>query len=152
MDAHDQKQKSPGGDIPPGDFSGVDQKLENTLQLGEQVVGFFTDMIELARMEAALAVRSFSRVLMLWFLMMPILLLTWCSFSGMMAWLAYSYTLHVGTGLFVFFFQQLLLLSICRWLYVRYRQRMTLPYTRAHINRFMRGFENGADSASRAKK
>lgn len=152
MDAHDQKQKSPVRDAPQGDFPDVDPDMGNPLQLGEQVAGFVTDMIDLARMEATLAIRSFPKLLMLWFLMMPILLLTWCSFTGMIAWFAYSYTQQVGIGLFAFFFQQLLLLSMCRWLYVRYKQVMTLPYTREHINRFMRGFENGADSASQTKK
>lgn len=151
MNDHDPQQKSSGAGVPSEDPSKLDD-FKHVLELGEQVVALINDIADLARMETMLAIRSLPRLLMLWFLMMPILLLTWCSFSGWVAWMVYATTLQAGLGLFVFFLQQLLLLFVCRWLYAKYQLRMTLPYTREHIDKFIRGFDHGSSGAGEVKK
>ncbi|PUA29970.1 MAG: hypothetical protein B0W54_05390 [Cellvibrio sp. 79] len=152
MDAHDREKEavseaSSAANSPPNP-----DNFKDMLALGEQVVRLVNDIADLVRMETMLAIQSIPRLLMLWFLMMPILLLTWCSFSAWIAWMLYAATQLPGAGFFAFFLQQLLLLFVCRWLYTKYRQRMTLPYTREHIDKFLRGFNNGSPGSSETKK
>jgi hypothetical protein len=155
MNATDQdtQQKShPEGTIPSGNDSGFNKELEKSLRLGEQVVGFITDVTDVAGMEAALAAKSIPRLIMLWFLIKPAILLSWCSFSVMIAWFAYSASDLVGVGLFAFFLLQLLLLLVCYRLYAKHKVRMTFPYTREHLGRFMRGFNDESSNSAGNKK
>lgn len=143
---------------PPSSVDGTPNReslatnIEQTLQLGDQFIRFAAGIVDLARTEIALAVRTIPNLMMLWLLMMPIMLLTWSAFSILMAWLAYAASDNVGLGLFTFFLQQVLLLLVCRWWYLRYSKRMTLPYTRAHIDNFVRGMQHGSDSRSETEK
>ena len=89
---------------------------------------------------------------MLWLLMMPVILLTWCSFSALTAWAVYEASEEIGLGIFMFFMQQLLLLLTCRWLFLKYRVRMTLPYTRAQLDTFMRSMNHGFGRPGEAKE
>ena len=130
----------------------ITTSVEQTLQLGEQLMGFAAGVVDLARTEISLAVRTLPNLLMIWVIMMPIMLLTWGAFTVLVAWIVYDASQHTGLGLLVFFLQQVLLLVACRWLYLRYSVRMTLPYTRAHIVDFVRGMQNGPDGRSEAKK
>ena len=134
----DFKQSNPGGTIPPGEA--VPSELNKTIQLGQQLLGFATDITDLARMEALLAVQSIPRLLMLWLIMMPVILLTWCSLTALIAWAMFSITDQVGVGLFSFFLQQVLLLLACYLLYTKYKKRMTMPYTRKHWRNFIKEF------------
>ncbi len=152
MSIHDPRQEPSGENTTSEGISGASGDLEKTLLLGEQILGLVSDVVDLARMETLLAIKSAPRVLMLWFLMMPIILLTWCSFSAWVAWMLYSLDERPGVGLFAFFLQQLLLLIVCRWVYTKNRLRMTLPYTRAHIDKFMKGFADGSGRSSEVKK
>lgn len=127
-------------------------EMEKTLRLGKEVMGFIVDLTDMARMEATLAVKSLPRLLMLWFIMMPIILLAWCSFSVVVAWGVYSITSQTGAGLLTFFFQQLLLLFICRGLYVKCKKRMTMPYTREHLTKMMKGFAHESPDSVSDKK
>jgi len=126
--------------------------IERTIRLGDQFIRFAVGLMDLARTEIALAVHTIPNLMMLWLLMMPIMLLTWGAFSVLMAWLAYAASDSVGLGLLIFFLQQVLLFLVCRWWYLRYAKRMTLPYTRAHIDNFVRGMQHGSDSRSEAEK
>jgi uncharacterized membrane protein YqjE len=126
--------------------------VEQTIALGEQFVGVIGGIADLARIEAALAVRTAPKVLMLWLLMMPIILLTWCAFSALVAWSAYVLTAEVGLGLLAFFLLQVLLLLTCRWWYAKYRRYMTLPYTRARIENFMRSVRHEFTGRDKAKE
>lgn len=126
--------------------------LDRTRLFGEQFVGFIRDVTDMARMEALLAVKSMPKLVMLWFLMMPVILLTWCSFSVMVAWAVYSFFNSPGFGVVTFFVMQLLLLIVCRWRYAIYRKRMTLPYTRHHLGNFIRGFADESANANAGKK
>lgn len=113
------------------------QDVEQTIQLGEQFVGVVGGIVDLARAETVLAIRTFPKMLMLWLLMIPIILLTWCAFSALMAWSVYAASDEVGLGMLTFFLQQVLVLLVCCWWYVKYRARMTLPYTRKQIDTFL---------------
>lgn len=152
MDVHDREKETAEADPSTGGAPRPPDNVKDILALGEQVVGLVNDIADLVRMETMLAIRSIPRLLMLWFLMMPILLLTWCSFSVWIAWMLYAATQQPGVGFFAFFLQQLLLLFVCRWLYGKYQLRMTLPYTRQHIDKFLRGFNDGSPGSSETKK
>lgn len=126
--------------------------MEQTLKLGDEFVTFLGGIVDLARMEVLLAISTFPKVLMLWLLLMPVILLTWCSFCVLTAWGVYSLTGQLGWGIFMFFAQQVLLLLGSRWLFTKYRARMTLPYTRVQINNFVRSVKNGFGEQSETKK
>lgn len=172
MNAHDQKENPPGVVNPQGNFYrdkllGEDipendaspnaatswvTDIEQTLQLGEQIVGAMSGIVDLARAEALLAFRTLPKLMMLWLLIMPIILLTWCAFSALLAWSVYAASEEVGLGMLTFFLQQVVLLLICRWLYVKYRTRMTLPYTRAQIDNFVRSTQDGFKGGNQTKE
>jgi uncharacterized membrane protein YqjE len=171
MSIHAQQENPPGITNPQGNFyhDDVSQKnipenetvpnppdwmadIEQTLQLGEQFVGAIGGIADLARVEALLAFRTLSKLLMLWLLIMPIMLLTWCAFSVLMAWSVVAISGVMGWGLLAFFLQQVVLLLACRWLYVKYRTRMTLPNTRAQIDNFVRSTRNGFKGKSQIKE
>jgi len=126
--------------------------LEQTLQLGDQFVGFAVGVIDLARMEALLAIKTLPKLLMLWLIMIPIILLTWCAFSALAAWSVYAASDEIGLGMLMLFMLQVLLLLSCRWLFVKYRKRMTLPYTRAQIEGFMRSNSDGFSNRGETKE
>lgn len=163
MNPHDSSVSSPelassaGEALGPGPSvnekpTGIAADIEQTLQLGEQFLSFFTGAIDLARIETMLALRTVPRVLMLWLLMMPVILLAWCSFSALTAWAVYAISDELGLGIFMFFLQQMLLLLVCRLLFLKYRQRMTLPYTRAQIDTFLRSMNHEFSRSGEAKK
>ncbi len=135
-EAHGPQGAATGATQPPGTSWETD--LNQTLKLGEQFVGFAGGVIDLARTEALLALNSLPKLMMLWLIMMPIILLTWCSFSVLAAWALVAVTGELGWGILTFFLLQLLLLLVCRVLFVKYRTRMTFPYTRAQVDNFMR--------------
>lgn len=145
------KQPHPEGAVPPGEPAETSE-LNKTIQLGKQVLGFAADLTDMARMEALLAVQSIPRLLMLWLAMMPVILLTWCSFTALIAWAIYSVTGQVGAGVFAFFLQQILLLIVCYLLYGKYKKRMTMPYTRKHLDNFIKGFANESSNSVGDKK
>jgi uncharacterized membrane protein YqjE len=126
--------------------------MEQTLKLGDEMVTFLGGIVDLARMELLLAISSFPKVLMLWLLMMPVILLTWASFCVLTAWAVYAATGQLGWGIFMFFAQQLFLLLSCRWLFTKYRARMTLPYTRVQIKNFVRSVKDGFGEQGQTKE
>lgn len=176
MSAYDQKENSPEAHSSRGNFSaeglteglsdketaaqdagskktgGWNTDIEQTLQLGEQFIGVIGGIVDLARVEALLAVRTLPKIMMLWLLMMPIMLLTWCAFSALMAWSLFAATGELGLGMLTFFLQQVLLLLVCRWLFVKYRKRISMPYTRAQIDEFLRSTQHGFSRSSETKE
>jgi uncharacterized membrane protein YqjE len=141
-----------GQDASPNDSASWIVDVEKTLQLGEQFVGFIGGVVDLARVEALLAIRTLPKLIMLWLLIMPVMLLTWCALSALIAWSVFAASDQVGLGMLTFFLQQVLLLLICRWLFVKYRTRMTLPYTRAQIDNFVRSAQDGFNNKGKAKE
>jgi len=172
MNIHDQKENSPEAVKPHGNFYGdnlADEdasehdaspttsaswaaNVEQTLQLGEQLMGLVGGVVDLARVEALIAIRTLPKLMMLWLLIMPIMLLTWCALCALIAWSAFAASGQVGLGILTFFLQQVLLLLVCRWLFVRYRTRMTLPHTRAQIDELVRSVHYGFNSRSETKE
>lgn len=172
MNTHDQKENSSADVKSQGNFYGENLSsddasehevspnesaswtvdLEQTLQLGEQFVSFIGGVVDLARVEALLAIRTLPKLIMLWLLIMPVMLLAWCAFSALLAWSVFAASDQVGLGMLMFFLQQVLLLLICRWLFVKYRTRMTLPYTRAQIDNFVRSTQDGFSSRGKTKE
>lgn len=145
------RDKSHAGDnVLPNES--LEKSINQTLQLGEQAVDFTVGLIGLARTEALLAVKTIPNLVGVWLIMMPIILLTWCSFSALVAWVAYEASDEVGLSLLLFFLQQVLLLLIFRLLYTKYCSRITLPHTRAHIEDFVRGIRDGSGNPGRAQK
>lgn len=168
MNAHDLKSNSPEAvqsqenrsqdnsskknNASPDNTTSWEADVKQTLQLGEEFVGFIAGVVDLARVEALLAIRTLPNIMMLWLLMMPIMLLTWCAFSVLMAWIVFEASQQIGLGMLIFFLQQVLLLFVCRLLYVKYRKRMTLPYTRAQIDNFVRSTQHGFSSRGETKE
>jgi uncharacterized membrane protein YqjE len=144
-----QERVSPSADQPAANG---EADVAQTVQLGEQLIGFAGGVIDLARTEALLAVHTLPKVMMLWLIMMPIILLTWCSFSALVAWSVVALSEQLGLGMLTFFLLQVLLLFVCRWLFVKYRARMTFPYTRAHIDNFVRSTKNEFSRRSETKE
>lgn len=126
--------------------------VAQTLKLGEQLMDFAGGVMDLAHAEALLAVSSLPKLLMLWLIMMPIILLTWCSFSVLIAWGAVALSGELGAGVLTFFLLQVLLLLTCRLLFVKYRRRMTFPHTRAQIDSFIQGAKNELKCRSETKE
>lgn len=172
MNVHDQKENAPETVMSQGNlhsenlseddavesnaFSKNSQNwatdVEQTLQLGSQLLGFIGGVVDLARVEALIAIRTLPKLVMLWLLIVPVMLLTWCAFSALIAWFVFAATGQVGLGLLALFMQQVLLLLICCWLFVKYRRRMALPYTRAQIDNFLRSTQDGFNSRGKAKQ
>lgn len=172
VNVHDQSLSSPGECETRGNFStenpageettvqDVDMKkasnwnrdIDQTLRLGEQVIGIIGGIVDLARVEALLAIRTLPKIMMVWMLMMPIMLLTWCAFSALVAWSVFVVSGQVGLGMLTFFMQQVLLLLVCRWLFMKYRKRIGMPYTRAQINEFLRSAQHGFNRSSETKE
>lgn len=126
--------------------------VEQTIKLGEQFVGAMGGIMGLAHTEALLAVRTLPKLIMLWLLIMPVILLTWCAFSALVAWSVFAASGEPGLGMLTFFLQQVVLLLSCRWLYTKYRTRMTLPYTRAQIDNFIRSTKDGFNGKGKTKE
>lgn len=127
------------------------EDITQTVQLGEQLIGFFSDVLDMARLEALLAVRTLPKLVMLWLLMMPIMLLTWCAFSALMSWSVMAASNEIGLGMLTFFLLQVLLLLVCRWLFVRYRARMTFSHTREQIDSFIRSTRHEVNRQDKTK-
>ncbi len=118
------------------------EDLMQTLALGEQLIASLASAFNLAGLEARLAMQTLPKLILIWLLMAPIILLVWCSFCGLVAWVVFALSGQLGLSFFAFFVLQVVLLLICRWLYGLYCNRMTLPHTRSHINDLISGVEN----------
>ena len=152
MSTNDCNENALGAEQPRDAFSSSNNKpttnwetdIAQTLQLGEKLLGFAGGVIDLAR--------ALPKLMMLWLIMMPIILLTWCSFSALAAWAVVAASGQVGLGMLAFFLLQVFLLLVCRWLFKKYRARMKFPYTRAQIDYFMRSTQHEFERNSETKE
>lgn len=151
METHDLKTESPEEQSASGGTP-LASDLENTLQLGTHIIDCAVGVADLARVEVQLAIHSLPRLVMLWLITMPILLLTWCSFSVLIAWCVWELTGVNAVAFLVFFLLQLLLLLTCHLLYRQYCMRMTLPNTVAQIKTFIRMLNYGSSNTSKTEK
>ncbi|WP_323815565.1 hypothetical protein [Cellvibrio sp. NN19] len=132
--------------------SGVEADVEKTMQLGAHIVGVLGGVIDLARMEALLAMRTLPKLIMLCLLIMPVMLLAWCAFSVFLSWMVFSASSQAGLGFLTFLLLQILLLLICIWGFYRFKARMNFPYTRAQVEQFTRSIKDEFNAVDKTKK
>lgn len=142
--ASNQSDENPG--------SKWEADINQTLELGKQFLGFAIGVLDLARAEAALAVRTAPKLVTLWLLMVPIILLTWCAFSILLTWVVIAASNQIGLGIFTFFMLQVFLLLVCYWLTIRYRARMKFSHTRAQVSDFFRSIQYEVDHRNKTKE
>lgn len=157
MDENTQTHR--GGQEPPRDESvphetsyAEQDKLQQTLALGDQALGYLTNLADLFRLEAMLALKSAPRAFIVWLLLMPAILLTWLAFSIMVSWGVYEWLAIPITGFATFFLLNLILLVICKFSLQRYVHRMGFPETRAQIQAAMGGLQDEIDKARQSEK
>lgn len=127
-------------------------KIEEMMQLGDQFVKFAAGLVDLARLEASLALRSLPKVIALGLMMIPILTLTWVGFSALVSWGIYELSDILGLAFLTFFVLQVLLLVVCYKLIAKYRKHLGMSYTRAQITNFMRSNSNEFGNGSETKE
>ena len=97
------------------------------------------DILQLLQLELRLAITDSKRLFILALVFIPILMLTWISFTLLLAWMVYLLNTSIMQGLLTFFISQTLaLLGICTsWKY--YKKSLSLPLTREHIKHIVGG-------------
>lgn len=103
----------------------------------EQASANGSDIFKLLQLELRLALSDSPRLLVLALLFIPILMLTWISFSALLAWLIYLLNTSVTQGLLTFFIIQFLGLVGISIGWKHYKKSLTLPLTRQHISRLV---------------
>ncbi|MGR6874332.1 hypothetical protein ACU6U9_18980 [Pseudomonas sp. HK3] len=105
----------------------------------QQAVSTGSDILELFQLEMKLAITDAKRLMVLARLFVPILMLTWVSFSAALSWHIYLLDESVSQGLISFCaFQMLGLFGIAvGWKH--YSKSLKLPLTRQHIRQFIKG-------------
>jgi len=127
---HHRQASEPGGDAASAT---VKKEWADAVKIGEQLLGCLTGIAELARLETLLAVKSLPRAVALWLLILPLVLLTWLSFSLLLSWIAYDLLMDALWGFVVFFGLQCIALGSCYFVLQAYKHRMSLPHTRKHV-------------------
>lgn len=97
------------------------------------------DMLQLLLLELRLAIADSKRLFVLVLLFIPMLILTWISFTVLLAWLVYLLNTSITQSLLAFFISQALgLIGISMsWNY--YKKSLRLPLTRQHIQNIVGG-------------
>ncbi|HEY7885847.1 MAG TPA: hypothetical protein VIC08_12960 [Cellvibrionaceae bacterium] len=116
--------------------------MSEAIKLGEQLLDCVAGMVTLARLESLLAVKTLPRVLALWLLMLPLMLLTWISFSLLLSWVAYEYLMGALWGFTAFFVLQCIAVASSYFVLQAYKRRMTLPHTRKHLASALRSVQH----------
>ena len=135
-----------------GESSRWESDVEKTVQLGEQFVGVLGGVVDLARMETLLAVRTVPKFIVLWLLIVPIVFLAWCAFSTLMSWAIFSVSEQIGLALLTFLLLQIVLLLICWWTFERFKKHMSFQYTRSHIASIMQGVKDEFNAVDKTKE
>lgn len=121
-------------------------KAEQSEQLNElqmwgswlqQSTAIGTDILQLLRLELRLAIADSGRLLIVALLFIPVLMLTWISFTLLLAWLVYLFNASVTQSLLVFFVSQALGLIALALSWKYYKKSFSLPLTRQHIQKIM---------------
>ncbi|MFT6927977.1 MAG: putative membrane protein YqjE [Psychromonas sp.] len=125
-----------------GDKAEKSEQLED-LQLWaswlQQAATISTDIFQLVQLELRLAISDSKRLLVLALLFVPILILSWISFTVLLAWLVYQINSSTTCGLLAFFVCQILALLAIFWGWGHYKKSLSLPLTREHIQQFTAG-------------
>lgn len=128
------------------------EEFHNAVAIGDGVMAYLKSYSELLGLELALALKSIPALVGSWLLLLPAILLTWLSFSALVAWAGYSVSGIPVIGFLVLFVMQVLLL-VAMWFSVkRYRRRLTLPESRQQLKTIIQGVRNEFSEKSAAKK
>ena len=125
-----------GDDIKP---SGAMAEIDLLIAWLQHTVSISAEIFDLFQLEVRLAVTDVKRLILLAKLVVPMLILTWISFSALLSWHIYLLNASVSQGLLflcLFQFFGLLVISIS-WKY--YQKSLSLPLTRQHIRQLIKG-------------
>ncbi|WP_049721127.1 hypothetical protein [Gilvimarinus polysaccharolyticus] len=126
---------------PSSDAAGnrIAQEFQQAIAIGDELIGSLKAYTELLGLEALLAFKSIPALLASWLLLLPAMLLTWLSFSALLAWVGFSVSGIPVVGFGVFFVMQLLSLLVLWFCVKRYRRRLSLPESRQQLKTFIQG-------------
>jgi hypothetical protein len=105
----------------------------------EQVGTLSSDIFQLLQLELRLAISDSKRLLILALLFVPMLMLTWISFSFLLAWQVYLLNMSVTQGLLACCMIQFLGLVGIAMGWNFYKKSLSLPQTRQNICRLTGG-------------
>lgn len=108
----------------------------------QQAAATSSDILDLFQLEVQLAVSDIKRLILLAKLFVPMLMLTWISFSAVLTWHVYLLNESVSQGLLFSCFLQFLGLLAISMGWKHYQKSLTLPLTRQHICQFIKGQSN----------
>jgi hypothetical protein len=123
-----------------------DDKTEKTEQLDqlqlwfswlEQAGTLSSDVFQLLKLELRLAFSDSKRLLVIALLFVPMLMLTWISFSVLLAWQVYLLNMSVTQGLLACCLIQFLGLVGIAMAWNYYKKSLSLPLTRQNIRRLI---------------
>jgi uncharacterized membrane protein YqjE len=130
----------------------IDHSMESEFHrltaIGRQLAGAAGDLLGLARVEAALALRALPKLGAIALLAIPISLLSWISFSVLVAWGAFQFTSNYGIAILAFFLVQVVTLVAFVSLVKKWIQDMKFTYTKNNIAKFAKEFSRGSQSSS----
>jgi hypothetical protein len=130
--------------IDSSDTANPEDKAEKTEQMDqlqlwarwlEQAGTLSSDIFQLLQLELRLAISDSKRLLVLALLFVPMLMLTWISFSVLLAWQVYLLNLSVTQGLLACCMIQFLGLVGIAMGWNFYKKSLSLPLTRQNIRR-----------------
>jgi hypothetical protein len=110
----------------------------------EQAGTLSSEIFQLLQLELRLAVSDSKRLLILALLFVPMLMLTWISFSVLLAWQIYLLNLSVTQGLLACCMIQILGLAGIAMGWNYYKKSLSLPLTRQNIRQLTGG--QGSDT------
>ena len=134
--------------IDSSDTASPDDKAEKPEQLEqlqlwvswlEQAGTLSSDIFQLLQFELRLAISDSKRVLALALLFVPMLMLTWISFSVLLAWQVYLLNMSVTQSLLACCMLQILCLVGIAMGWNYYKKSLSLPLTRQNIRRLTGG-------------
>lgn len=132
--------------IESSDSASPDDKAEKTEQLEqlqlwvswlEQAGTLSSDVLQLLKLELRLAFSDSKRLLVIALLFVPMLILTWISFSILLAWQVYLINMSVTQGLIACCLIQLLGLVGVAIVWNYYKKSLSLPLTRRNISQLI---------------
>ena len=105
----------------------------------QQAAVIGADIVQLLQLELRLAISDSRRLLILALLFVPLLMLAWISFCGLLAWLVFQLNASVTQGLLAFLVIQLAGLACICSAWKHYRKSLSLPLTRQQLQAFVGG-------------
>lgn len=108
----------------------------------QQSAAIGTGILHLLQLELRLAIADSKRLVIVALLFIPMLIMTWISFTVLLSWLVYQLNSSITQGLCAFFISQTLaLIALCLGWHC-YKKSLSLPLSREHIKQLVRGQYN----------